>query len=50
MDPQARAENILRIKALLEDVTHKRSLVSVGPLVIGDVAPYKIDAFSLPRR
>lgn len=50
VDPQARAENILRIKALLEDVTHKRSLVSVGPLVIGDVAPYKIDTFSLPRR
>lgn len=48
VDPQARAENILRIKALLQDVTHKRSLVSVGPLVIGDVAPRKIDAFGLP--
>lgn len=48
VDPQARAENILRIKALLQDVTHKRSLVSVGPLVIGDMAPRKMDAFGLP--
>lgn len=50
VDPQAHAENILRIKALLEDVTHKRSLVSVGPLMIGDMAPHKIDAFGLPCR
>lgn len=42
VDSQLRTENFLQIKALVEDVTCERPLVSVGPLVIGEMALHRM--------